>query len=157
MEKKENYKDIEIKGRKFRIQKFDARTGSYMVVKLMGIIGPMVKNIDVKAVMKAKKVEDVDVNLTEAFSGISGLSEEDFSYVQDRCLGVCYEMLPAGLAAVLMPDGSYGVTGIDTDVTTVMALTVHALIFNVSGFFDASLLTSMSKGLAGTFRQNTKT
>lgn len=36
-------KDIEINERKFRLNKMDARTGSYMLFNLMKILGPILK------------------------------------------------------------------------------------------------------------------
>lgn len=141
MSRYDDGKEVEIKGRKFSIRKFDARTGSFMLIKVAGLLAPMFKSI-----AKDVKVEDFkmsDVDISGALSVLSTLSEKDFRYIQEKCLQVCYELLPAGPTKVLNDNGSFGVIGLEEDTMSVMSLTVHALIYNVSGFFSESPLGSM--------------
>ena len=43
----ENTKSIEVNGRTFILKKMDARTGSYMLFKLMKLLPPILENIDI--------------------------------------------------------------------------------------------------------------
>ncbi|WP_242840693.1 phage tail assembly chaperone [Clostridium hydrogeniformans] len=138
------FKDIEVEGRNFRLNKMDARTGSFMLFKLVKIITPIFKNL------KVDNIEDIsldDINLTEVMSSIFSLPEDEFRYIQDNCLKVVEEVLPAGPAIVLDKHGSYGVLGIEFNTGLLMNLTIQSLIFNVSGFFAGSPLSSIAKGL----------
>ena len=139
MSKYDDCKEVEIKGRKFSIRKFDHRTGSFMLIKVAGLLAPMFKK------SFAGNPEDLkmsDVDISGALSVLSTLSEKDFDYIQSKCLKVCYELL-AQPTPVLNDNGSFGVIGLENDTMSVMSLTVHALIFNVSGFFAESPLASM--------------
>jgi len=141
MVKRELFKDIELGGRKWRIGKFDAFTGSFMLIKVTSIISPLLKNIDFKDVKKASDISGL--NFTEMLAGITNLSEQDFNYIQKKCLGVCCECLPADFTPVLNENGTFGVMELENDTSTVLGLTVHALMFNVTSFFDENLLGSL--------------
>lgn len=138
------YKDIEVNERNFRLNKMDARTGSYMLFKMVKILAPIVKNVD----MKSLENFDIDsLNLTDLLSSIFDLPEDEFRYIQDNCLKTVKEMLPIGLTDVIDKDGNFGVSDIEFDVALLMNLTVQSLMFNVSGFFEGNLLSSTLKGL----------
>lgn len=139
----ENYKDIEVNGRKFRLNKMDAKTGSFMLFKLMKILTPMVKNIK----EDAKDVNLNDLNLTEIAESLFDLEEKEFRYIQDNALKVVQELLGAGPAKVLNELGEFEVNNIKFDTGLVMNLTVQSLYFNIKGFFKGSPLESMLKGL----------
>ena len=152
----ENYTDVEISGRKFRIKKFDARTGSFMMIKITGLLAPLFKNIDLGKFKDVKEASDVKLdafNISGIMTELGSLSEKDFNYVQDKCLQVCSEVLPAGMTPILNSNGSFGVLGLEEDTMTVLALTAHTLIFNVKGFFSASPLASLLGGLLTTSPQ----
>ena len=138
------YKDIEINDRRFRLNKMDARTGSYMLFKLVKILTPIFKNL------KIDNLDDInldDLNLTDLMSSIFDLPENEFRYIQDNCLRVIEELLPAGPARVLDKHGNYGVLDIEFNTGLLMNLTIQSLIFNVAGFFEGSPLSSIIKGL----------
>lgn len=138
------HKDIEINERSFRLNKMNARTGSYMLFKLVKILAPVFKN------MTMDDIDELDldsINLTEVLSSIFDLPEEEFRYIQDNCLKTVKEILPAGLADVIDKDGNFGIVDIEHDVALTMNLTVQSLMFNVSGFFEGNLLGSALKGL----------
>ncbi|ENK0558913.1 hypothetical protein HYH70_17990 [Clostridium botulinum] len=145
-------KDIEINERKFRLNKMDARTGSYMLFNLMKILGPIFKNI------KVDNIEDIsldDINLTDLVSSIFNLPEDEFRYIQDNCLKVVEELLPAGPAKILDKYGNFGVMDIEFNTGLLMNLTIQSLVFNVKGFFEESPLTSIMEKLT-TSLQNLK-
>lgn len=138
------YKDIEINQRRFRLKKMEARTGCYMLFKLTKIITPIFKSINLNS------LDDFTldkINITEVASSIFDLPKDEFKYIQDNCLQVIEELLPAGPAKVLEQSGKYGVLDIEFDTGLVMNLTIQSLIFNVSGFFEGSPLSSIIKGL----------
>jgi hypothetical protein len=152
MDKPIVFKDIEVEGRKFRLNKLDARTGSYMTFKLVGILTPLFKNIDLESLEDLKLN---DLNIIEMSSSLFKLSEDDFRFVQDNCLQVVDELLPAGLQKVLDKSGKWGVLDIEFDAALVMNLTIQSLVFNVTGFFKGSLLSSITNRL-NIFQPNSK-
>ncbi|WPS86463.1 hypothetical protein SMD22_18395 [Brevibacillus halotolerans] len=142
------YKDVEINGRKFRIRKFPAKVGSFMIIKLTAILAPMFAGI--KPNLKAKSADDIntdDIDVTGVLEQLTNLSEKDFDYIQEKALSVCYELLPAGLAPVLNVNGTFGVEDLEDDTVTVMALTVHVLTFNLTSFFQGNGLGGLVMGL----------
>jgi hypothetical protein len=142
MSKREIYKIFEFGGRKWRIGKFDAMTGSYIAYKLMAEVLPM--GLGQQAGIPAP-------------SGGRVMSKADFLELQKDCLSVCAEMLPAGPTPVLNEDGTFGVLDLEHDAPTVLALTVQALAWNLSSFFDESLLTSLSETISNIFRPAAQT
>ena len=149
----ELYKSVEINGRKFRIKKFSARDGSFIVLKVSALLAPMFEGMKWDKLSNAKKPEDVDtsqINIAQMFGKLTELKESDFSYLQGKCLRVCEEELKAGYTPVLADNGMFAVNGLDDDVLTVMALTVHALVFNLSGFFTGTGLGGLLNGLLTT-------
>lgn len=122
---REDFKAVEISGRKWKIKKFDALTGSYVAYQLLMQALPM-------------------SGLSSVLGGLPKdrplMAREDFLALQRDCLGLCFEMttlngVPVDMPA-LMQDGRWAVDGLEHDTATVMALTVHALSFNVSSFFE---------------------
>lgn len=157
MKQVENYKDIDINERKFRIKKFSALTGGFMLIKIAGILAPFFKNLDLSKFKDAKDPSEVNLaalNIPGIMAELGNLSEDDFNYIQKKCLQVCSEMMPAGLVPILNDNGSFGVIGLEEDTMTVLALTVHTLIFNVKGFFHGSPLASLVGGLLTTSPQD---
>lgn len=140
IKKRETYKDVKIGDRNFRIEKFDAYTGSYIAYKLMSEALPMGLG------------NQLGLPDTQKVS----MSKKDFMELQKDCLGVCYEHLPAGITPVLNDNGSFAVNGLEKDPKTVIVLTIHALLFNVSSFFDENLLDSIAKGLSLISQQDAK-
>lgn len=134
------YKDIEVDGRTFRLNKLDARTGSYMTFKLLGILTPLFKNVDLEAL---KELSLSNLNIVEMSESLFKLSEDDFRFVQDNCLQIVDVLLPAGPQKVLDKYGTWGVEDFATDAALVMNLTIQSLVFNVTGFFKGSLLSSL--------------
>lgn len=152
MEQVAMFKDIDINGRKFRLGKFDARTGSYMLFKLIGMLSPIFKNIDSSKDIKDISIEDI--NLTELLSGLTSLPEKDFRYIQDNCLRTIKELLPGNAPQVLDEYGNYGILNAEYDTMLILNLTAQALIFNVTGFFSGNLLDSIAERLKDISPQN---
>lgn len=149
----ETYTDVTINERKFRIMKFDARTGSFMLIKVTKMLAPLVKNINFSKIKDVKDASEVDLgafDLSAIMAELGSISESDFNYIQDKCLNVCYEHLQIGLTKILNENGTFGVIDLEDNAMMALALTAHALIFNVKGFFQGSPLQSLVGGILTT-------
>lgn len=131
--KRETHKDVEIDGRKWRVGRFDALTGSYIATLLLMQMLPMGL--------------DQQVGLAGIVKGKSLMNKETFFDVQRDCLKVCSEIQQVGSVEapvmVMLSDGRWGVADVENNLPVVLALTVHTLIFNVSDFFQEGALSSL--------------
>jgi len=143
-----NYKDVELtiagKKRKFRINKFDARTGSYILYTVMSRFLPSILQLK----SGAETITDMSkvVNPEDIVSSIA-MSEGEFGKLQNAALQVCEEILPAGATPVVDAAGHFSVIGLEKEAVAVFVLTAQALVFNLSGFFGEDGLTSLLSGI----------
>lgn len=142
MAKRETSKIIEISGRKFQIEKFDALTGSYIAFTLLEKFLPL--GMEAKAGLSGMPKERTP------------MSKQEFTALQKDCLGAVSEILQAGSRPILNSNGTWGVQDIERDTQLVVLLTIHALAFNVAGFFDGEGLTGLKASLADIFPANSK-
>lgn len=142
----ENTKSIEVNGRTFILKKMDARTGSYMLFKLMKLLPPILENIDIDK-LDNDNFDFKSLNLSEALKPIFDLPEEEFRYIQDNCLKSVDELLAAGAQPVMQKNSEWGINDIAYDIGLVMNLTIRSLIFNVQGFFLGMNFSSVMKNL----------
>lgn len=148
MEPTQNYKDIEISGRKFRLNKLNARTGTFMLLKITKILPPILENINLdKLDLDSDNINIKDLNLTKALEPIFNMDEKEFNYIQDNCLKTVEELLPAGPQPVLNEVGQWGVLDIEFDMALVMNLTLQSLWFNLQGFFKGMPFSSIMSQL----------
>lgn len=149
----EKYKFVTVKGREYRINKFSATTGTFVLAKVSSVIAPamaeLVKGLGSQSLDKPDDIlKDTQifrglldkVNLQSMFAPLSNMSEQDFMYVQQKCLGVCQVNLSSGYVPAMHANGSFSIAELEDDSFAVMALMVHALIHNFAGFFSADLL-----------------
>ena len=135
MEKKrEEFKDIELGGRKWRIGRFDARTGSFIAFTLLTKMLPMGLEEGIK-----------NLPVNRPF-----ISKEEFISIQEDCLKICQEVKEGknskeAFLPVMLPDGRWGVADIETDIITVLGLTTHAILFNVSSFFAENAMQDLRR------------
>ncbi len=130
MQKREIFKDVEINGRRFRVGKFDALTGSYIAYKLLMEMLPMGLELQMGLTLPTNR---------------SAMSREDFTAIQKECLMVCSEItaMKSGTempVQILLASGDWGCPDLREDVMTVIMLTIHVLVFNVSSFFEGDAL-----------------
>ena len=130
---RETEKMIEVMGRKFKIGKFDAFTGSYILFQLFEKIVPM-----------GSLQQELPKNRM-------AMNKEEFVKLQRDCLSVISEVLPAGPRPIFNENGSWGLNDIEHNTPLVILLTIHALAFNVGDFFAAGGLTELQSSLAGLF------
>lgn len=131
--KRTMYDPFDFGGRKWRVGKFNAMLGSYIAYKLMSEILPMG--------LGAK------IGLPASTSSGKTMSKKDFFELQRDCLSSCEELLDAGPTCVLNEDGSWAVIDVEYDAPLVLALTIKVLAWNVTSFFDKSLLASLAGAL----------
>lgn len=150
--KRETKKIVELQGRKFEIRSFDAFTGSYIAFTLMEKMLPM--GVEEK-VTKTLQAEGTDVS-TIAPVNRALMSKGEFISFQRDCLSVVGEVLPARTAPVLNANGSWGVEDIADNTMLVLLLTIHALVFNISGFFTGGGLSELQSSLRDLLPANIK-
>lgn len=143
-------KDVVVNGRTFRLRKFGARDGSFIAIKVAGLIAPVFKDASLSKLAEISSAEEaIGVFDVSRVIGILGdVSEKDFAYLQGKSLAVCSEVLGSGLVPVLRDNGTFGVQGVEEDAVLVTVLTAHALIYNLAGFFSASGLGGLLNGLS---------
>ena len=140
--KRETKKIVEIQGRKFEIRSFDAFTGSYIAFTLMEKMLPM--GMEAK-VMNAVKADGGDAAVSLPSRAL--MSKGEFIAFQRDVLSVVGEVLPARTAPLFNENGSWGVVDIEDNAMLVILLTIHALVFNIAGFFTGDGLKELKAGL----------
>lgn len=119
-------KIIEVKDKKYKLSKLDARTGSYVAFKLAAVIAPALKNN----------------NVEQALSQVSKLPRAEFDEMQTLLLQTVTEVKDVNgeeLPMPLMRNGAFIDEELTYDVSAVMQLTVQAAIFNVGDFFAGNV------------------
>jgi len=107
----------------YRIGRFPARVGSFIALQLSTKVLPALAGGSI------------------ALQGMpmpqgAPMTEAEFYAIQNHCLGVCSVLNDKGVASpVMMADGRLDLK-LEYDFPTVMALTIHALKFNVEPFFS---------------------
>lgn len=121
-------KIVEVKGKKFRLGKLDARTASYLCLKAAAIVAPAFGQGGVNA-----------ESLTKVLPTIP---RAEFDEMQNTLLGTVVELndvdgqlIPE---PILRDDGSFAKEEYAYDVTLVLTLTASALMFNIGDFFPAA-------------------
>lgn len=141
MEKRQTHKDIELGGRKWRIEKFDARTGSYICLKIL----PML--------MGAGLTQGINPETLAAKAGmlITQMSKSEFFEIQTDCLAQVSELQTIGATDAPIPllhqSGKISVPDVEKDTMLILALTGHVLAFNISDFFASEVLKDLGKSI----------
>jgi hypothetical protein len=128
---RETFKDIELGKRKWRVSKVDALSGSNILRRFMAS------------------------NTTDPQKFLGTLPDEDFQTVQKQLLVNCQEIVKDSPLQVMMHDGRIGVGEISGDV--LYMLTVAALSYNLSGFFDEGVLREFHEITRGLVSSNAPT
>ena len=161
MMKREESRIVEIGGRRWKIGRFDALTGSYILTVVLRMVAPVI------GVLMPKGFDTPMDEVRQAIDPgllmqlIPKFDKSEFSSLQRDCLSVCQEATNLnGISAfipVIMPDGRWGVAGLETDTMTVLMLTIHTLIFNVTGFFDGNAFSDLAESFKGLNLLNART
>ena len=122
------------KERTFKIKKFNALTGSFILYNLLNKVLPAFLSTELNtAVADAPNADlltqDKMVGIAQTLNKVE-MTRDEFMQLQRDCLSVCYEVLPGREVPVVDP--TTGNTGV------VMNLTIQSLIFNVKGFLQTA-------------------
>jgi len=134
MTKRQTEKIVKLRGRTFKIRKFDAFTGSYIAYMLLEKFMP--GGMEEKA------------GLNDMPAGRAPMSRQEFKALQIDCLSVVSEQLPAGDRPMFNANGTWGLMDVENDTFLVLLLTIHSLAFNIAGFFDGAELKELKMSLA---------
>jgi hypothetical protein len=135
----EKTKDVDISGVRYQIGKMTARDGSWIAMQILTKVLPA--GLDEKVTggssLPAKRSE---------------MSEQEFHNIQDHCLAVCARYKLVGNVEAALPvfdrPGKLN-PDLEHDVLTVMALTAHALAFNIAPFFAEDALKPVLASFQG--------
>lgn len=136
---KQKNKIMEIGGVKYRLSKLDARSASYLCMKVAAIIAPAISG-------------GAAVTGENMAASLSGMPRKEFDELQTMLLKTVCKLEAAGGTDMPVPilnaAGAFVDTDLNYDAGTVMALTVAAIMFNVGSFFqDPELLQKMKAQL----------
>lgn len=144
---RETSRIVTISGRRWKVGKFDALTGSYIALKMLSklshiAVGVFSGNLTDKAVIAMSIANEV-----------GSLTKTEFVEIQGECLHVIKELKEVGGKdienPIRLPDGRWGVEGMEDDALLVMTLVSHSLLFNLSGFFSAAALRDSKESFNG--------
>lgn len=127
---KQKTKDIEVNGKKYRLTRMDARTGSYVATKLAIIAAPLLKNKD-------------DVKEEDLAAMLPALSRREFDELQTIILKTVRQLVGTDEmeSPIVKNNGVFVDDDLAYDVQSVINLTVQAAFFNVGDFFaEAGLM-----------------
>ena len=127
---------VEVAGKSYQLTKMDARTGSYVAFKVAGVLAPS------------------GGKTAEMAAALMGMPRKDFDDLQSLLLRTVNRLIDNGNGQqlpepVLTAKGDFVDDALAYDAASVIQLTVHALIFNVGGFFAAAGL-NLPAELTGT-------
>lgn len=131
------------KERTFKIKKFNALTGSFILYNLLNKVLPAFLSTELNtAVADAPNADlltqDKMVGIAQTLNKVE-MTRDEFMQLQRDCLSVCYEVLPGREVPVVDPTtGNFGAIGLEDNTGVVMNLTIQSLIFNVKGFLQTA-------------------
>lgn len=108
----------------YRVGQFSPRTGSFLLLQVTTKLMPAFAG-------GAIRFKGMPFSL-----GGTPMTEEEFYVVQNHCLAVCSRIGESGTPAPIMMANGKLDPSIARNFPVVMALTIHALKFNIEPFFD---------------------
>ncbi len=154
-------KDVTIGTANYRIAKMSAKTGSWLLMLLMGkMLKVMQENkpdsnqqqeaqLPEKEQTEAEKLAEQEAAASAAISFmLMNLDEATYAKVQSAALNCCMllQVNGAGIAApipIVMYDGQFAVKELEYDIETVLQLMSKALFLNLSPFFTSGKLMGL--------------
>lgn len=153
MEKRVTEKIVKLQDREFKIKRFDAFTGSYILFQILEKVLPLALENQVKVKTDSGKEQALASMLPK---DRVPMTKQEFTGLMRDCLSVVAEVLPAGEIPVFNPNGSWRLNDISQNTALAMGLVIHSLVFNVGDFFAGAGLQELSKNLLGSLPANTK-
>ena len=142
-QKREAFKIVELAGRRFKIGRLDALTGSYFATKLVSRLSSIAMGI------MGGTITDSSYVAMAVIEEIGHMGRVEFLELESDALSVVTEVTNVGGNDADIPirtqNGAWGVAGLEDDMITVMALVVHSAVFNLSPFFDGNALNAVKE------------
>jgi hypothetical protein len=130
-------KDVELKGVKYRIGQMDAMTGG----KILSLVLPkLIPYLD----------EKQGLNPAAIIQMLPSLGSDSLNEIQRDSMKVCSIYKGEGIVPIMMVDGRWANKEMEFDAVTVLALTCHAVIFNLAPFFSDGGLQMIMQSIMGT-------
>jgi hypothetical protein len=160
---RETSRIVTISGRRWKITKFDALTGSFMATKLASKLSGAISGV-ISGRLDISKKEDQAVIAMSLIQEIGSLSKDEFFEISANALHVVSEVVEVKGQdqsqgkdidnPVRLPDGRWGVADVENDPLLVMGLVSHALLFNLAGFFVEDALKDLGNSFKGLIPSN---
>lgn len=129
------FKDVTINEQKFQIGRLSARDGSWILLQVM------------TKMMPPAIASRLNFGLLDTSTKRSEMSAAEFHEIQDLCIAACRRYEKVGTVETPMPimarPGVFAIAELENDIVTILALTVHVLLFNISCFFDGKALSQV--------------
>ncbi len=161
-----------ISRRRFKIQKYPAMDGLKIAKVFIAKILPVFQTF-IPLIGEARKIgkggdsgsvlDNMLDNLGQYLS-LEGIADtldkidpDDLDYIMSMSLRNVFEVLPAGDAQVLNPDGTYGVNDVEFDTMLVLRLVCEVIMWGVGDFFDGNRWASIMSPLSSSLSRSRKT
>lgn len=123
---------VTISGADYEIGRFKACDGSWILAQVLTKMLP--------AVIESAFAREEGVKLS---SNRTVLSEDEFANIQGHALAVCRRVEKGVPMPIFLRPSTFAIKELEYDLLTVMALTVHALKFNIMPFFAEGGLSQL--------------
>lgn len=128
-------KDVPIGDKRYRIGRVTAIVGSAMVAQILPKLVPHMTD---------------GFNLATVFKMLPSISAEELASLQNQSLLVCSRYEENGaVTPILLRPGTWGIKELEYDAVTVLTLSVHALVFNLTPFFTGGGLQTLIQSVLG--------
>lgn len=143
--------EIELDGetKTFRLTKMNAFDGAYLMKFVTEKAMPLLQEaIDFTSgqtndAINLKMIADLLPKL------LASLSAEELKNMMILCLQTVDVPLPAGYQKVVDKRGNFGIEDLENDTATCLRLVYEVIVYNTSGFFAGSGLSSLLTGRIG--------
>ena len=133
MEKRETSTIIEVLGKKYKIEKYTAWVGAFIIFKLI--------NKALPSLFAAGDAEALQVLQNQ-------MSKAEFTEFLKDVLSVVSVKKEAGFFPIIDEMGNLQIE-LQNDTITILLLAIHAIRFNASDFFLENVQNSLKEGLQG--------
>jgi len=144
---RETQRVVTISGRRWKIGKYDALTGSYIALKMLSKLSHIAVGVF------SGNLKDQALIAMSTANEIGSLTKAEFNEIQSESLHVVAELKEVSGKdienPIRLPDGRWGVEGLEDDALLIMTLVSHVLLFNLSGFFNAASLRDSKESFSG--------
>ena len=132
------HKDVTVDGDSYQIGRFKARDGSWILAQILTKMMP--------AILESALAKEAGAQLPPR---TTSLTEEEFTSIQGHALAVCRRYENGVPMPVFLLPNTFVVKEMEYDLVKVMKLTVHALVFNLTSFFEGDGLNQILGSMLG--------